>query len=68
MSLLSSFLASELVPALESALAAHEPDIQASIVGELAAFSQAVGAWVEGKMNAANPVATEAPVQEAPAA
>ncbi|MDE1829565.1 MAG: hypothetical protein KGI25_04515 [Thaumarchaeota archaeon] len=56
MSLLSTFLASHLIPALEAALAAHEPEIQAGILAELEALGGQVGAWVESKIKTATPV------------
>jgi hypothetical protein len=61
MSLLSSFLASHLIPALETALMAHEPDVQAAILDELAAFSSQLGEWLNEKLNAVAPAAV-APV------
>lgn len=49
MSLLSSFLASHLIPALESAFIAHEPDMQDVLLGEVKALSAQVAAWIESK-------------------
>ncbi len=49
MSLLSSFLASHLIPALESAFMAHEPDMQAALLAEVEALAKDVCAWVAGK-------------------
>ncbi len=51
MSLLSSFIASHLVPALESALASHEPEVQAAILQELSDLTGAVGVWIANKLN-----------------
>ena len=50
MSLLSSFLASHLIPALETALVAHEPDAQAAIISELEEFASAVSGWIATKV------------------
>lgn len=50
MSLLSSFLASHLIPALESALVAHEPDVQVAVLGEIEALSAQVGEWITTKL------------------
>lgn len=52
MSLLSSFLASHLIPSLEAALAAHEPEIQDAIISELDSLGKAVGSWVASKIEA----------------
>lgn len=51
MSLLSSFIASHLIPALEQAIIAHEPDAQALIIGEIEALSSKVGEWVKEKLS-----------------
>ena len=51
MSLLSSFLASHLIPALESALLAHEPEAQAALLSEVKALSEQVGAWIDSKLS-----------------
>jgi hypothetical protein len=50
MSLLASFLTSHLLPALESALAAHEPEVQAAILAELQTVSTEVGKFVMAKL------------------
>ena len=52
MSLLSSFLASHLIPALESALLAHEPEAQAAILNEVQALSAQVASWIDAKLTA----------------
>ena len=54
MSLLSTFLVSHLVPALETSLVAHAPDAQAAILAEIEAFSSEVSSWLVNKMAAAN--------------
>ena len=51
MSLLSSFIASHLIPALEQALIAHEPEAQALILGEIEALGAKVGDWVKDKLS-----------------
>ena len=50
MSLLSSFLISHLIPALETAFIAHEPEMQAAILEEIKVLSEQVGVWIEGKL------------------
>ena len=50
MSLLSSFLASHLIPALESAFIAHEPEAQAALLAEVKALTDSVGVWLESKL------------------
>lgn len=52
MSLLSSFLASHLIPALESALIAHEPEAQAAILAEVKVLADQVGEWLGKKLDA----------------
>jgi hypothetical protein len=52
MSLLSSFIASHLIPALESAFIAHEPEAQAALLAEVKALSEQVGAWIDSKLQA----------------
>lgn len=54
MSLLSSFLSSHLIPALETALIEHEPDVQAAILGEIEAFSSQIGSWLTSKLSHAS--------------
>lgn len=49
MSLLSTFVSSHLIPALESALAEHEPALQAMLVTELQDLSKRLGAWIDEK-------------------
>jgi hypothetical protein len=53
MSLLSSFIASHLVPALENAFAAHEPEMQAALLNEIKELTYEVGAWIENKLTPA---------------
>jgi hypothetical protein len=55
MSLLSSFFASHLIPALETAIVSHEPDVQAAIISELQALAENVSVWVASKSAAAAP-------------
>lgn len=57
MSLLSSFLASHLIPALESALLAHEPEAQAAILAEVKALADQVGVWLGEKLAPSAPKA-----------
>ena len=45
MSLLSNFVASHLIPALESAFVAHEPDMQAAFLEEAKILSEQLGKW-----------------------
>lgn len=54
MSLLSTFLSNQLIPALETALIAHEPDVQAAILGEIQDFSSQLVGWLEGKIGLIN--------------
>lgn len=61
MSLLSSFLSSHLVPALEAAFQAHEPDMQAALISEVASLSSAIGTWVESKTGTSG-IASSEPV------
>lgn len=49
MSLLSSFLASQLIPALEQAFIAHEPDMQDMLLNEVKALTEKVVEWVNAK-------------------
>jgi len=51
MSLLSSFLASHLIPALEQALIAHEPEVQTLLINEIKTLADNVGAWVDSKIH-----------------
>jgi hypothetical protein len=55
MSLLSSFLASHLIPALESALLAHEPEEQEMILSEIKSLSEQFGAWLGEKLSSSVP-------------
>ena len=50
MSLLSTFLASHLIPALESALVAHEPEAQAAILAEVKSIADQVATWLDQKL------------------
>jgi hypothetical protein len=50
MSLLSSFLSTHLIPALESAFIAHEPEAQAALLAELSSLADQVSAWLESKL------------------
>ena len=49
MSLLSTFLKTNLVPVLESTLASYEPSAQAVILAELQALTQQIVGWVASK-------------------
>jgi hypothetical protein len=53
MSLLSSFLASHLIPALESAFLAHAPEAQQMLINELDALAKQVSDWVATKVTKA---------------
>jgi len=55
MSLLSSFVISHLIPALESAFVAHEPEAQAALLAEIQDLSTQISGWLESKI--ATPVA-----------
>jgi hypothetical protein len=50
MSLLSSFVLSHLIPALESAFIAHEPEMQDLLLSETQAFVVKLSNWVESKL------------------
>ncbi len=52
MSLLASFFVSHLIPALEKAFIAHEPEMQAALLAEAQAFAGKLGKWIEGKLPA----------------
>lgn len=52
MSLLSSFLSSQLIPALEKAFIEHEPDMQEAFLSEVKALSDQVAIWVDSKIAA----------------
>ncbi len=51
MSLLVSFLGSHLLPALEAAFVAHEPEMQEALVNEVATMVEHLGGWVESKLH-----------------
>jgi hypothetical protein len=55
MSLLSSFLISHFIPALESAFVAHEPELQAALLQEVEAFGGQLGVWIASKMDESAP-------------
>jgi hypothetical protein len=57
MSLMSAFITSNLLPAIESELLAHEPEIQAQIINELGALSLQIGEWVAAKSSSILPSA-----------
>lgn len=61
MSLLSSFIAVHLLPALETALIAHAPDAQNAILTEIQSFAAEVNDWLAAKIAA--PVVPAAPVE-----
>jgi len=50
MSLLSSFVLSHLIPALEKAFIAHEPEMQAAILSEFQVFAGNLGKWIDDKL------------------
>lgn len=50
MSLLATFVMNHLIPELEAAFVAHEPDMQAALLAEVQAFAGKLGEWVEGKL------------------
>lgn len=51
MSLISSFLINHLVPALEKAFIAHEPEAQAAFLDEVKVIADQVAAWIESKLS-----------------
>lgn len=55
MSLLSTFLISHFIPALESAFVSHEPEMQAALLKEVEAFGGQLGVWITSKMEATAP-------------
>ena len=52
MSLIASFIASHLIPALEASFAAHEPEMQAALLKEVSDLAEQVGAWIAIKVEA----------------
>lgn len=54
MSVLTSFVISHFIPALESAFIAHEPEMQAALLAEVEAFGSQLGAWVLSKAASAS--------------
>ncbi len=62
MSLLSSFLARHLIPALESAFIAHAPEAQAALLAEAQALADELGKWLEAKMTPAASAPAAQPV------
>jgi hypothetical protein len=50
MSLLSSFISTQLIKALENEFINHSPEIQATIISEIQAFLAEGAAWVESKL------------------
>lgn len=50
MSLLSLFLRSHLVPALESAFISHTPELQAALVNEVETLGNKLLDWVDTKI------------------
>ena len=51
MSLLSTFVASHLIPALEESFQANEPEFQAELLKELDLASSAIATWVRSKLD-----------------
>lgn len=52
MSLLSSFITNQLLKSLEAQFVAHEPDLQAAFVNEVAVAVNTVVSWVNDKLHA----------------
>ena len=50
MSLVTSFLLKHLVPALEAAFVAHEPEMQAALLSEVETFSSDLLSWYKSKI------------------
>ena len=49
MSILTTFIVNHLLPALETALESHEPELQASLLKELESLSGHIVTWLETK-------------------
>lgn len=54
MSLLSTFISTQLIKALEHEFVNHEPEMQALILNEVQAFVSEAVAWVQSKMEPSN--------------
>lgn len=50
MSLLASYLARHLIPALEAAFVAHEPAMQAALLSEVQTLADHVVTWIDEKV------------------
>jgi hypothetical protein len=51
MSLLSSFIVSHVVKALEAQFISHVPELQQAFLNEVSSLVKVVSDWVESKMN-----------------
>ncbi len=51
MSLLSSFVATHLIPLLEQELVSNAPEVQAFLLKNIKELSASVGEWAETKLN-----------------
>ena len=51
MSLLSSFIVSRIVKALEEQFLSHVPELQQAFLNEVSSLVKVVSDWVESKMN-----------------
>jgi hypothetical protein len=51
MSLLSSFVATQFVKALEEQFLSHMPEVQQAFLNEVAALVKIVSDWIESKIN-----------------
>lgn len=50
MSLLSNFIVTHIVQALEQQFLSHEPDLQQAFLNEVSAFVQEIAQWLEAKL------------------
>ena len=66
MSLLSSFVTTQLMAAIEHEFANHESEIQSAIISELQNFMGLCANWIESKVNAGIVPAVDAAVSPAP--
>ena len=51
MSIVASFLAKHLIPALEAAFIAHEPQLRDELLTEVEALASSLATWVEDKIH-----------------
>lgn len=54
MSLLSTFISTQLLKAIEHEFVNHEPEMQAVILNEVQAFVAEAAAWIDNKINPAS--------------